>query len=278
MNQDYFEKIISKTTKQFNYKEIITNNPNTISYEIQNTENKENYFYKIINKAISKEQFELIINTIKILNKNNFPTAKLLYSKQKENSSDFIFEYLNSEQKEINLSTHNTEILELIKTFYQLTRKIPISSSHTHFKPNKFTIQFKEEYKIQLKPNQLILVDINPSNFLLQNNKLYLIDFDEINFSQIEYDISKIFLNLYYENKPLELTFQKYSKTIKYFQNINPNIDLELVYNLIKLNLIEKTLHEKTSETIKKQRLNNLINLKLNKQKYLQILQTNLNK
>ncbi|MFW6286040.1 MAG: hypothetical protein ACOC16_02865 [Nanoarchaeota archaeon] len=201
-----FEKIINFDSN-FQYKQISKTKKATDIYLVEDkkvNQNTKKYILKI-NHQKNKEEYNLIINTIKLLNKNKYPTPKLLHSKYINSKSYFIFEYIkgNPIKQE---SKNIIPISNLIKEFYNITKNTPINSNLTlqekvkNFKLNISTPIYKKIFYdiltqiIQnIQNEKLRIIDINTSNFINIENQLYIIDFDEIFFTEIEFDIADLF-------------------------------------------------------------------------------------
>lgn len=176
---------------------------------VQNQDEK--YIFKI-NHNKTKEEFELIIQTIQKLNSSKFPTAKLIYSEYTNNKSYFIFEYINGEK--IKKDEHNLkQIANLTKQFYKITKEMLINPNLTfNSLSKKVTLKTQSPILLDIfqktltkllinNHEQLIICDINSSNFINTKNGLYMIDFDEIFFCEIEFDIADFFTDYFKINK-----------------------------------------------------------------------------
>jgi hypothetical protein len=297
MNKDYFNKIILNNSN-FKFKEIIGNNELTKTFIVTDIKNNINYFYKQIQNKTSTE-FNLINNLIIELNKKkyNFKTPKLLYSfyDKKTNLCHQFFEYIEidnnfNSKSQNNLTRNNINIkksLNLIKNFNQISKNISLSliqtSNFDNIKINN-TIKtklvgipqpllkiFNEELTYDYSSSYLIINDINPSNFLNSNSELYLIDFDDIKIGVFEFDLSKFYINLYFENSSTNESFIKFSNIIKTLKF--DTIKCQTIINAIILNLIEKiSMDYLRMKTLNQNLLYRLIEIKTNKQKYLDIL------
>jgi hypothetical protein len=297
MDKNYFNKIISNNSN-FKFKEIIGTNKLTKTFIVTDLKNKKNYFYKQIqNKTIT--EFNLINSLILELNKqeHDFKTPKLLFYIFDTNFSicHQIYEYIEIDNK-FNSKPQNSLInenicleksLKLIKDFNQISKKISnsliqglnlnnikinnlIKIKLGGIPQNLFTI-FNEELNYDYSSSYLIINDINPSNFLNYNSILYLIDFDDIKLGIFEFDLSKFYINLYFENSSTNKSFIKFSKIIKTLKF--DTIKYQTLINAIILNLVEKiSMDYLRMKTLNQNLLNRLIEIKTNKQKYLDIL------
>lgn len=247
MNQLEFNKIITEENLK-KYKNL-SKNICRQTYKIEI--GKKNYILKI-NSSKTLEEFELIVKTIQTLNENKFSTPKLIISKYEHNISYFLFEYVEeSIDKEIKgLRDKDIEtILKLVKEFYKLTSKIANENKENQIilyvekNIEKFSFIHKNllhniinELKETTSKCRLIVTDINKTNFLNSKKTLNMIDFDEVCFSEIEYDISQIFLNFILNEKPknsLEQNIKELKKIIKEFEKITVINPLKIINYLI---------------------------------------------
>jgi hypothetical protein len=298
MNKDYFQKIIENDSN-FKFKKIIGTNQFTKTFIITDLQTNKNYFYKQIqNKSI--DEFKLINNLILALNKkeNTFNTPQLHYSyfDNKTNISHQIFEFIKVDQN-INAQNHNENnfsnniltIINLINKFNQISKKITFSISknlnlesikvENRIKkklkdiPKNLLEIFNEELNYNYSSDYLIISDINPSNFLYKTNKVYLIDYDDIKLGIFEFDLSKIYINLFFENSQTKDSFIEFSKLLKLSEI--KSIEYLKLLNSIILNLIEKIFLDYIQlKSLNQNMLNRLIEIKTNKQEYLTILKT----
>lgn len=249
-------KIINNKTEAFEFEDIIyyfsenqitKTKKQTDIFLVENHKNDLKYIYKI-NHTKTKEEFDLITKTILLLNKNNFPTAKLITSKYEDSKSYFVFEFLkgnNIKKKEKYLKP----ISELLIKFYEITKKIDYNENlnfSKYVEKSNFKIEnqllnniFKNKIE-KLKNNkhkQLIINDVNTSNFIEDGEKLYLIDFDEIFFSEIELDLADFFTDYfsiqYKEEHNLFEIINVYKKYINYFTDYKINIEKIMDYMIL---------------------------------------------
>jgi len=289
MTQINFQEIINKNNN-YDYIEIQGTNQLTKTYKVIHKPSTQKYFYKQIQNK-SKDEFELITTIIKTLNKNNFNTPKLIFFNYNNETKicHQLFEYLNNDKETKNPKQNKEnyiQILNLIKQFNQIIKKIlkieikqlnlenikiqnKINQKKLNLSQNLKT-QFQTELNYDYSSQEIILNDINSSNFLIHKNKYYLIDFDDIKFGTFEYDLSKIYVNLYYENTDTLTSFKAFSKLIN--NNIQ-KINYKTLINAIILNLLDK-IYIGLLQTKKQNKLisNRLIEIKTNKEKYLKIL------
>jgi hypothetical protein len=297
MDKNYFNKIILNDSN-FKFKEIIGTNKLTKTFIVTDITNKKNYFYKQIqNKTII--EFNLINKLILELNKKDydFKTPELLFYifDTNFNICHQIYEYIEIDNKFnsksqtslINENMYIEKSLNLIKDFNQISKTISksliqnfnldnikinnlIKTKLVGIPKNLLTI-FNEELNYDYSSSYLIINDINPSNFLTYNSTLYLIDFDDIKIGVFEFDLSKFYINLYFENSSTNESFIKFSKIIKTLKF--DTIKYQRLINAIILNLVEKiSMDYLRMKTLNQNLLNRLIEIKTNKQKYLDIL------
>lgn len=244
MNNLNFEEIINFSNK-YNYENIKTLNKNISKVFKIKTENKI-YILKI-NKVKIKEEFNLISTTINLLNKNKFQTPKLIKSEYMNNQSNFLFEFIKNEI-EFNISNeeHINQLIKCLNEFYYITKDIKTNKTNSkiinilkkviseniqnhHIKILKKSLDIIEEYKINLV---LTNEDINPSNIIINENKIYFIDFDELQFSEIEEYLAKIYLKFIPINENLENKLEIYSnilKNIKFKYNLKKIIEYIII-------------------------------------------------
>lgn len=190
-----YDEIINFNEK-FTYKRFKKTNNYSDSYLVD-----DKYILKITNNK-TKTQFDLIVKIIQNLNEKNFPTAKCLFSKYKNNKSYFVFEYIRGD-KITKDKKYIKDISNLINLFYDMTKDFEIEKDNCLlYQAHKMIISINnDKYKQifietieKLKKNQnnlrLIITDVNTSNFIIKDNKLYLIDFDEVLFGEIEFDLA----------------------------------------------------------------------------------------
>jgi thiamine kinase-like enzyme len=204
----------------------------------------EKYIFKI-NHTKTEEEFELIKKTIMELNSSNFPTAKLVYCEYKDNKSYFIFEYIKG-SKITKIENHLQKIAELTKQFYEITKKIPLNPNLT-FNSLAPKIRIKTQSPIlhdifnkalhellRSSHTQLIICDINSSNFIENQKGLYMIDFDEIFFCEIEFDLADLFTDYFKTNKgKIAETIKNYRKYISEFKEYDISIQKILDYIIL---------------------------------------------
>ena len=293
MDKDYFQKIILNDSN-FKFEKIIGTNQLTKTFIVTDSKTNNKYFYKQI-KNKTFDEFKIINNLIIELNKqsNNFKTPKLLFSKfdSKLNLSHQIFEFiknnkLNKHSKN-SLNNNIVNIINLINSFNQISKNssklliqnlnLDIIKIENRIKkkiidiPKNLLKIFDEELTYNYSSNYLIINDINPSNFLYDENDIYLIDYDDIKLGIFEFDLSKVYVNLFFENSQTKESFSNFSNTLK-LSNIE-NIIFPTLLNAIILNLIEKiSMDYLQLKTLNQNMLNRLIEIKTNKQKYLEIL------
>lgn len=240
MEKINFEKIIKKDFSKY------VNLSKNICRQIYKIElNKKNYILKL-NNSKTKEEYELIIKTILTLNETKFKTSTLIFSKYENNTSYFLFEYLNGIETKI---FEIKDIINIVQEFYKITENISNKTNENHIiktienNLENFSFIHKNilhKIIIELKEirnqNRIIITDINQTNFIQFKKNIYLIDFDEICFSEIEYDIAQIFLNfiLYTNSKnSLEQNIIELKKIIIEFKNISEIYNLKIINYLI---------------------------------------------
>jgi thiamine kinase-like enzyme len=297
MDKDYFQKIISNdfiSNSNFKFEKITGTNQLTKTFIVTDLKTNKDYFYKQLkNKSI--DEFKIINNLIKKLNKdsNNFKTPGLYYSHfdTKTNLAHQFFEFIENDNLDKNSNEYLTnnidKIVNLINSFNQISKKestsliqglnLDIIKVQNRIKkklvdiPQNLLKIFNEELKYDYSAGYLIINDINPSNFLYKKNEIYLIDYDDIKLGTFEFDLSKIYVNLFFENSQTKDSFNNFSKVLK-SSNIG-HIKYITLLNAIILNLIEKiSMDYLQLKKLNQNMLNRLIEIKTNKQKYLEIL------
>lgn len=255
LNDKFFENIINfssnfKFEKLFTYDDKIT--------EVFKVSYNDKFYILKINKVKSRQDFILITNLIDLLNKENFPTPKLLYSKYLNDISYFILEFIENDSKfNIFNETHIKNLINILNLFYDTSDKIKFQKN-IKLEDNTNLLLFFENFssfqnsinskiineclnyiKENLNINKLIISDINPENILIKNNNLYLIDFDQIKFFEVELDLAVLLINFIPISSNLEIKLNIFSNILNNLKLKN-KLDIEKIINYSILFLYKK--------------------------------------
>jgi len=145
-----------------------------------------------------------------------------------------------------------------------------VKSGMSNVTHKRISDNIKNNIESDFDSSNLILMDINLTNFIVSKGEMYLIDFDEVSFGEIEFDIADLFLNFAIDKNIFNL--DKARSILDSYNGFGFNVRVSRIFDYMILLLFYRIYFVYKKMSQKRDTMFSLVNLLKNLKLYKQKL------